>query len=107
MPAGCWIWWACRTGPRPCLASFLSANGSAVAIARALANDPQLLLADEPTGNLDSKSGATVLDLFDQLRRERELTIVMITHGSEVAARAERVVWICDGRLSDVPPTAE
>ncbi len=78
-----------------------------VAIARALANDPQLLLADEPTGNLDSKSGATVLDLFDRLRRERELTIVMITHGSEVAARAERVVWICDGRLSDVPPAAE
>ncbi|MDB5384440.1 MAG: lolD 3 [Planctomycetaceae bacterium] len=75
-----------------------------VAIARALANDPQLLLADEPTGNLDSKSGALVLDLFDCLHRERGVTIVLITHGAEVAARAGRTVWICDGHLSESPP---
>jgi ABC-type lipoprotein export system ATPase subunit len=70
-----------------------------VAIARALANDPKLLLADEPTGNLDSASGGTVLDLFDRLHRDRGLTLVVITHGVEVAARAERTIWIRDGRI--------
>jgi len=70
-----------------------------VAIARALANDPKLLLADEPTGNLDSVAGNAVLDLFDRLHRERGLTLVVITHDAHVAARAERTVWIRDGRL--------
>jgi len=70
-----------------------------VAIARALANDPQLLLADEPTGNLDSASGEEVLRLFDQLHQERGLTLLVITHGMEVAARAERTIWIRDGRI--------
>ncbi len=72
-----------------------------VAIARALANDPKLLLADEPTGNLDSASGKVVLDLFDRLHRERGLTLVVITHDPHVAARAERTVWIRDGKLQD------
>jgi len=71
-----------------------------VAIARALANDPKLLLADEPTGNLDSASGGVVLDLFDQLHRERGLTLVVITHGAEVAARAQRTIWIRDGQIN-------
>ena len=70
-----------------------------VAIARSLANDPALLLADEPTGNLDSRSGAAVLDLFDELHRQRGMTVVVITHGMEVADRAERVIWIRDGRI--------
>ncbi len=70
-----------------------------VAIARALANDPLVLLADEPTGNLDSRAGAGVLDLFDRLHRERGVTLVVITHGAEVAARAERTVWIRDGEI--------
>jgi ABC-type lipoprotein export system ATPase subunit len=70
-----------------------------VAIARALANDPKLLLADEPTGNLDSTSGNKILDLFDELHRSRNLTLVVITHGAEVAARAERTIWIRDGRI--------
>jgi ABC-type lipoprotein export system ATPase subunit len=70
-----------------------------VAIARSLANDPLLLLADEPTGNLDSASGGGVLDLFDRLHREQGLTLIVITHGVEVAARAERILWIRDGRL--------
>ncbi|HZZ73733.1 MAG TPA: ABC transporter ATP-binding protein [Pirellulales bacterium] len=74
-----------------------------VAIARALANDPRLLLADEPTGNLDSAAGAGVLDLFDRLHRERGLTLVVITHGAEVAARAERTVILRDGRLQETP----
>lgn len=72
-----------------------------VAIARALANDPKLLLADEPTGNLDSAAGNTVLDLFDRLHRERGLTLVVITHDAQVAARAQRTIWIRDGRLQN------
>jgi putative ABC transport system ATP-binding protein len=71
-----------------------------VAIARSLANDPPLLLADEPTGNLDSRSGADVLDLFDMLHRERGMTLVVITHSQEVADRAERTIWIRDGRVA-------
>jgi putative ABC transport system ATP-binding protein len=70
-----------------------------VAIARALANGPKLLLADEPTGNLDTASGKIVLDLFDRLHRERGLTIVVITHDSQVAARAERTLVLRDGRI--------
>jgi ABC-type lipoprotein export system ATPase subunit len=70
-----------------------------VAIARALANDPTLLLADEPTGNLDSRAGAGVLDLFDCLHRERGVTLLVITHGAEVAARAQRTIWIRDGQI--------
>jgi putative ABC transport system ATP-binding protein len=72
-----------------------------VAIARALANDPKLLLADEPTGNLDSAAGKNVLELFDRLHRERGLTLVVITHDAQVAARAQRTIWIRDGRIHD------
>src|SRR5208337_5238511 len=70
-----------------------------VAIARALANDPLLLLADEPTGNLDSKSADTVFDLFAQLHRERGMTIVLITHSEDLGVRAERILRMADGRL--------
>jgi putative ABC transport system ATP-binding protein len=70
-----------------------------VAIARALANDPSVLLADEPTGNLDSHAGEGVLELFDHLHRERGVTLIVITHGAEVAARAQRTIWIRDGHI--------
>ena len=70
-----------------------------VAIARALANDPVLLLADEPTGNLDSQTAAEVLDLFSSLNRDRGLTLVVVTHSPEVAQRCGRVLWLRDGRL--------
>jgi putative ABC transport system ATP-binding protein len=70
-----------------------------VAVARALANDPVLLLADEPTGNLDSHSAAEVLDLFDRLHAGRGMTLVVVTHGEEVAARSQRVLRLRDGRL--------
>lgn len=72
-----------------------------VAIARALANDPVLLLADEPTGNLDSKSADEVLDLFAKLHREREMTLLLVTHSDEVARRAQRVVLFKDGRIEE------
>ncbi len=70
-----------------------------VAIARALVHGPALLLADEPTGNLDSASGAEVLALLDALRREAGLALVIATHDPEVAARADRVVALRDGRV--------
>lgn len=72
-----------------------------VAIARALANDPQLLLADEPTGNLDSVSGCQILNLFEHLHRTLGVTLIVITHGAEVAARAERTITIRDGRVHE------
>ncbi|MBK9137442.1 MAG: ABC transporter ATP-binding protein [Verrucomicrobia bacterium] len=67
-----------------------------VAIARSLVNDPLIILADEPTGNLDSKTGAEVLDLIDRLNREGK-TIVLVTHDDKVAARAHRVIHMKDG----------
>ncbi|MDP3938510.1 MAG: ABC transporter ATP-binding protein [Deltaproteobacteria bacterium] len=68
-----------------------------VAIARALVQRPEILLADEPTGNLDSKVGAEILDLFQQLNEETRMTLIVITHEADVAARARRIVEIRDG----------
>ena len=70
-----------------------------VAIARAMANDPAIILADEPTGALDSKTGRTVMDLFHQLNREQGKTIVLITHNQELAMETDRFVTMRDGRL--------
>jgi ABC-type lipoprotein export system ATPase subunit len=70
-----------------------------VAIARALANEPSLLLADEPTGNLDSRSQDEVLQLLDDLRQRQGLTLIIITHSPEVAAAAQRVIRMRDGRV--------
>ncbi|MDZ4178876.1 MAG: ABC transporter ATP-binding protein [Coriobacteriia bacterium] len=69
-----------------------------VAIARALANDPDALLLDEPTGNLDSASEAEVMSILDDLHSQGR-TIVMVTHGPEIAARAERIVEVRDGQI--------
>lgn len=70
-----------------------------VAIARALINDPGIILADEPTGNLDSKTGAIVLDTFKQLNKEHGHTIILITHDKNVASHARRVIEIKDGEI--------
>jgi putative ABC transport system ATP-binding protein len=70
-----------------------------VAIARALANDPVLLLADEPTGNLDSKSAIGIFELIEKLHRDRGMTVVLITHDDSLGQRADRTVRIQDGRL--------
>ena len=69
-----------------------------VAIARAMVNHPKILLADEPTGALDSKSGAQIMELFDSLNEEG-VTIVMITHDPRIAAKAKRIVRIIDGEI--------
>jgi putative ABC transport system ATP-binding protein len=70
-----------------------------VALARALANDPVLLLADEPTGNLDSDNATRILDLLTGLQRDRNLALVVVTHSADVAARADRVVQMRDGAV--------
>jgi putative ABC transport system ATP-binding protein len=72
-----------------------------VAIARALANDPPILLADEPTGNLDSKAGEMVLDLLRTIQRERGVTLVLVSHDAQIASAAERIVRMLDGRVVD------
>jgi putative ABC transport system ATP-binding protein len=70
-----------------------------IAIARALVNDPAILLADEPTGNLDSVNSSLILDLFKDLNRRRGQTILMITHNPEAAAVAQRRIELRDGRV--------
>lgn len=70
-----------------------------VAIARAMANDPHILLADEPTGALDSKTGHLVMDIFHRLHEEQDKTIVLITHSQELAHETGRMITISDGRI--------
>jgi putative ABC transport system ATP-binding protein len=74
-----------------------------LAVARVLAHDPPLVLADEPTGNLDAEAAAQVLDLLDGLARERGTTLVMVTHGREVVGTADRVFTVQQGRLVEQP----
>ena len=70
-----------------------------VAIARALVNDPPIIMADEPTGNLDSKAGAEVMEILHRLHEEKGITVVMVTHDEEIGTQAERVVRLWDGRI--------
>ena len=72
------------------------------AIARALVNNPQMILADEPTGNLDSSTGAEVMRLLRELNAERGVTLIIVTHDSEVAAYADRIVHLRDGEISEI-----
>jgi putative ABC transport system ATP-binding protein len=77
-----------------------------VAIARALANDPPIVLADEPTGNLDSTTGRYIMDLLLQVRRSRQTTLVLVTHDAELAALADARLSLRDGRPVDTPAEA-
>jgi lipoprotein-releasing system ATP-binding protein len=71
-----------------------------VAIARALINEPELLLADEPTGNLDSHTGSEIIELLKSLRPEKQMTLIIATHDAKVAASAPRVIELVDGQIS-------
>jgi len=71
-----------------------------VAIARALINEPELLLADEPTGNLDSRTGGEIIELLKVLRVEKQMTLIIATHDAKVAAHAQRVIELADGRIA-------
>jgi putative ABC transport system ATP-binding protein len=86
-----------RAGHRSCQLSV--GERQRVALARSLANDPVLLLADEPTGNLDSDNADRVLDLLADLRHQRNLALLMVTHSMEVAERADRIIRMKDGRV--------
>ncbi len=70
-----------------------------VAIARALVNQPAIILADEPTGNLDTRTSLEVMEIFQRLNRERRITIVIVTHEADIAAHARRVITFRDGRI--------
>ncbi len=71
-----------------------------VAIARALVNDPQLVLADEPTGNLDSKTGDEVYHLLQELNKRKKITLIYVTHNESLARRADRIIRLVDGKIA-------
>ena len=74
------------------------AEAARLAIARALANDPEVLLADEPTGNLDSKTSKQIMEIIDKLHKEEKKTIIIVTHDKEMAKYAHRVIYLKDGK---------
>jgi lipoprotein-releasing system ATP-binding protein len=76
------------------------------AIARALINQPRILLADEPTGNLDAETGAGIIRLLRELNENDGLTIVMVTHNLEIVAETDRVIRLTKGRVEQAPETA-
>ncbi len=73
-----------------------------VAIARALANDPAIILADEPTGNLDLRTGREIIELLTAMKKERGVTIITATHDHKMLAASDRVIWITDGQISRI-----
>lgn len=86
-----------RAGHKP--SELSGGQQQRVSIARALINDPRLILADEPTANLDSSSAMQVIDLFRKLRNEQKQTIIMVTHELELGKLADRIIWLKDGTI--------
>src|SRR4029434_6933188 len=78
-----------------------------VALARALVNNPSIILADEPTGALDTRTSVEVMDIFQRLNRDRKLTVIVVTHEPDVARYAQRIVHVRDGRISSDEPVLE
>jgi putative ABC transport system ATP-binding protein len=72
-----------------------------VALARALVNNPSIVMADEPTGNLDTKSGDEIMELLLSLNKERDTTLIIVTHDPEIAEQTERIIYIRDGKIAD------
>ena len=79
--------------------SYLGDNNNGVAIARALVNEPAIILADEPTGNLDSKSGQEIMAIFQRLNVEDGITIVFVTHEKDIAEHTRRIIRLTDGKI--------
>ena len=99
--------WAWRERERqPARPSSPAGERQRVAIARALANEPGVILADEPTGSLDSASGLQVMELLESVCRERGATLVLVTHAPDLALRADRIVRMLDGRVLPDPSLA-
>jgi len=78
-----------------------------VAIARALVNNPRIIMADEPTGALDSKTGEEIMGIFQRLNREQGITVILVTHEAEIARHARRVISLRDGEIESDAPVAE
>ena len=95
----CWGWWGSATEPGSLPSQLSGGQRQRVAIARALANGPALILADEPTGSLDSQSGEEVLDLLARLNESEGTTIVVVTHDRRVAQATQRILRMSDGRI--------
>jgi putative ABC transport system ATP-binding protein len=72
-----------------------------VSIARALINNPSIIMADEPTGNLDTRTGNEIMNIFDELHRKDGITIVMVTHDHEIGQHAQRIIYVRDGVVSN------
>jgi ABC-type lipoprotein export system ATPase subunit len=70
-----------------------------VAIARAMINNPEIILADEPTGNLDSKSGKDIMEILMKLNKENNVTLIIVTHDHAIAHNAERIIYLKDGEI--------
>ena len=102
----CWSAWGWGTGSTHLPTELSGGEMQRAAIARALAGSPSVLLADEPTGNLDAGSGQGVLDLFRDLNRERGLTMMLVTHDQQIAQQADRVVRLAEGRIEEWVPRA-